>query len=322
MKSSNDFAANIDDVKLAANRIRRHIHRTPVLTSETLSEMAGCHLFFKCENFQKSGSFKIRGAMNAVAQLTNEELAKGVVTHSSGNHAGALALAAKTFGTQAHIVMPSNSSEVKKAAVKGYGANIVECEPTLEARLSVSEEVRVQTGSTMIPPFDHPHIIAGQGTCAFEFLEQASSIDVLVAPIGGGGLMSGTCISANAYSQPITVIGAEPKGADDAYRSKQENKFVPQTNPQTVADGLRTSLGDLTWPFIRDQVDEIFCVGEERIIEVMRFFWERTKVIIEPSCAVPIAAVLDQAGNPIFAGKSVGIIITGGNVDLSKLPWD
>lgn len=321
MNSSVQNPVNFADVEAASRRIGRHIHRTPVLASESLDRATGCRLFFKCENLQKSGSFKIRGAMNAVAQLSPAELSAGVVTHSSGNHAGALSLAAKTFGTTAHIVMPSNSSEVKKAAVRSYGGHITECEPTLEARITVSEDVRRQTGAKLIPPFDHPHIIAGQGTCAMEFHNQVPTLDVIVAPIGGGGLMSGTCISTKAQSRHVTIIGAEPSGADDAYRSKNERQLIPQTNPQTIADGLRTGLGDLTWPFIRDEVDQIFCIGDDQIVETMRFFWERTKQIIETSCAVPVAAVMLNKTNPIFQNKRVGIIISGGNVDLSMLPW-
>jgi threonine dehydratase len=321
MDSSVQNPVNFADVESASRRICRYIHRTPVLVSESLDSATGCRLFFKCENLQKSGSFKIRGAMNAVAQLAPDQRSRGVLTHSSGNHAAALALAARTFGTTANIVMPSNSSEVKKAAVRSYGGVITECEPTLDARMTVSEELRQQTGGIMVPPFDHPHIIAGQGTCAMEFHEQVPTLEVIVAPIGGGGLMSGTCISTRAQSRPIAIIGAEPSGADDAFRSKAQDQLVPQTNPQTIADGLRTGLGDLTWPFIRDEVDQIFCVDDEQIVETMRFFWERTKQIIETSCAVPVAAVMLNKTNPVFQNKQVGVIISGGNVDLSNLPW-
>ena len=321
MDATTKNPVSIADVESASQRICRYIHRTPVLVSNCLDQETGCRLFFKCENLQKSGSFKIRGAMNAVAQLGTDQLSRGVVTHSSGNHAAALAMAAKTFGTSAHIVMPSNSSEIKKAAVRTYGGLITECEPTLEARLEFAAKVRQQTGAIMIPPFDHPHIIAGQGTCAKEFHEQVPTLDVIVAPIGGGGLMSGTCIATRGHSNAITIIGAEPSGADDAFRSKMAGQLIPQTNPNTIADGLRTGLGELTWPFVRDQVSQIFCVSDAQIVSTMQFFWERTKQIIETSCTVPVAAVLQNESHPVFKGKNVGIIISGGNVDLSKLPW-
>ncbi len=321
MDTKTEQPVTIDNVREASQRISPYIHRTPILTSETIDREAGCRVFFKCENLQKSGSFKIRGAMNAVSQLSREQLQRGVVTHSSGNHAGALAMAAMVFGTTAQIVMPSNSAEVKKAAVQTYGGIITECEPNLESRITVSNKVQSATGGELIPPFDHTHIIAGQGTCALEFHRQVPELDTILAPIGGGGLMSGTCIATKSKSPGIKIIGAEPSGADDAFQSKSQNRFIPQTDPNTIADGLRTSLGKLTWPFIRDEVDEILCVDDQTIVKVMRFFWERTKQIIEPSCAVPLAVVLENRSHPAFQNKRVGIIISGGNVDLGNLPW-
>lgn len=318
------------EVQQAAIRIGPHAHRTPVLTCRTIDSLVGANVFFKCENLQKSGAFKFRGAINAVSQLTPEELERGVVTHSSGNHAGALASAAQIFGTKAFIVMPSNSSEIKKAAVRGYGGRITECEPTLAARLSVAEEVQNETGSVLIPPFDHAHIIAGQGTAALEFLQQAPELDAIIAPVGGGGLMSGTCIAARALRSEMLILGAEPEGADDAFRSKQAGRFIPQLSPDTISDGLRTSLGELTWPFVRDQVDEVITVNDEETVNAMKMFWERTKVIIEPSSAVPLAAILKRFAkskshsnqSDFNRPKSIGIIISGGNVDLLNLPWN
>lgn len=313
------------DVQAAAKRILGYAHRTPVITCRAIDEMVGSNVFFKCENLQKSGAFKFRGAINAISQLSPEERKQGVVTHSSGNHAGALASAANIFETAAYIVMPSNSSEIKKAAVQEYGGQITECEPTLKARLSVASRVQFETGAIMIPPFDHPHIIAGQGTSAMEFLEQVPQLDAIVTPVGGGGLMSGTCIAARAIKPGIKIFGGEPAGADDAFQSKQAGKFIPQSNPNTVSDGLRTSLGELTWPFIRDSVDEILVADDEETVRAMRFFWERTKVVIEPSSAVPLAAIIKKFAESSSSDKKVpsniGIILSGGNVDFAKLPW-
>lgn len=326
--NSDSQPVSFADVQLAANRIAPYAHRTPVLTCKTIDDWVGAKLFFKCENFQKSGAFKFRGAINAVLQLSPEERARGVVTHSSGNHAGALASAAQIFGINAFIVMPSNSSEIKKAAVRSYGGQITECEPTLAARLSVAEQVQQETGSVLIPPFDHAHIIAGQGTAAMELLEQAPALDAIIAPVGGGGLMSGTCVAARALNRDLVVWGAEPQGADDAFQSKKAGEYIPQTSPNTISDGLRTSLGELTWPFIRDQVDEIITTNDEETIAAMKMFWERTKVIIEPSSAVPLAAILKRFSRQGPGGaiakppRNIGIILSGGNVDLLNLPWN
>ena len=313
----------IDDLRAAAERIRPYAHVTPVLTCKAIDDLVERNLFFKCENFQKGGAFKFRGATNAISQLSKEELLRGVVTHSSGNHAGALARAARIFGTTAYVVMPSNSTEIKKAAVRSYGGQITECEPTLEARLAGAEKVQQETGAILIPPFDHQHIIAGQGTSALELLHQVPELDAIIAPIGGGGLMSGTCIAANANASPIVVWGAEPEGADDAYQSKRAGKFIPQTSANTISDGLRTSLGELTWPFIRDKVDKIITVSDEETKQAMRLVWERMKIVIEPSSAVPLAAVIKERSNSNQAAipHRIGIIISGGNVDLENLPW-
>lgn len=314
---------SIDDVRGAARRIAPYIHRTPVVTCESIDSAVGAELFFKCENLQKSGAFKFRGAANSVLQLTESQLQAGVVTHSSGNHAGALARAARVFGTRAYIVMPRNSSEIKKAAVREYGGEITECEPTLAARLAVAAEVQTRTGAVMIPPFDHPHVIAGQGTAALELLEMAGPLDAIIAPVGGGGLMSGTCIVARAMAPGIKVWGAEPAGADDAFQSKRAGKLIPQLAPDTVADGLRTSLGRWTWPYIRDQVDEVMTVDDESTVAAMKLFWERTKLIIEPSCAVPLACLLQRSSEfSTAAPLRIGVILSGGNVDLLSPPWN
>lgn len=317
--AASNHPPTFDDVQLARLRIQPHAHRTPVVTCTTLNRMAGnVELFFKCENFQKVGAFKFRGACNAVYSLTDEQAPKGVVTHSSGNHAQALALAASKRGIDAHIVMPSNAPVVKKDAVIGYGARVVECEPTLEARETTAASVQQQFGSTFIHPYDHPDVIAGQGTAALELLEEVDKLDVVIAPVGGGGLISGTCLARTGYSPSTKVIAAEPVGADDAARSKQSQSLIPQTNPKTIADGLLTSLGDLTWPFVRDQVESVETVTDEEIVEAMRLFWTRTKVLIEPSSATAVAVALKINWRP---GQRIGVILSGGNVDLDRLPW-
>ncbi|MFK7768958.1 MAG: pyridoxal-phosphate dependent enzyme [Mariniblastus sp.] len=322
-----DPKVTIAEVIAAAGRIRPYAHRTPIMTCQAIDDRVGTKVFFKCENFQKSGAFKFRGAVNAVSQLSPEELQRGVVTHSSGNHAAALASAAQIFGTQAFIVMPSNSSEVKKKAVRNYAGQITECEPTLAARIAGANKIQAETGAVMIPPFDHRDVIAGQGTCGLELFQQVPQLDAVIAPIGGGGLMSGTCIAAREaakkFDRDILILGGEPEGADDAFRSKASGKFIPQDNPQTVSDGLRTSLGQLTWPFIRDSVDEIITVDDQETVEALRFFWERTKAIIEVSCAVPLAAIIKRFSHlpSEQKPKNIGVILSGGNVDFSNLPF-
>lgn len=318
-------AIRIEDILSAAGVIRGVAHRTPVVTCRTLDELAGRRLFFKAENLQKVGAFKFRGAFNAVSRLSDEAAAAGVVTHSSGNHAQALALAAKMRGVPAFIVMPKTASPVKQAAVRDYGAEVVLCEPTLEARETTAAEVQQRTGATFIHPYDHPHIIAGQGTSMMELAEQVDeigeSLSAVIAPVGGGGLLSGTTIAAHGLHRGLRVFAAEPAGADDAARSKAAGEFIPQTSPNTIADGLLTSLGQLTWPIIRDQVEQIITVGDDQIVAAMRLLWERAKLLIEPSSAVVLAAVLDERFRELSDVENVGLILSGGNVNLDKLPW-
>jgi len=306
-------------VREAAQRIAPHVHRTPVLTCSSLDRMVNAELYFKCENFQKVGAFKFRGACNAVLHLFQEEAIRGVGTHSSGNHAAALALAARLRGVQAFIVMPRDASKVKKAAVAGYGAQIFPCEPTEAGREERMAEVLKETGATFIHPSNDPLVIAGQGTAGLELLEEVSDLDVVMVPVGGGGLLSGTALAVAGLSPDTRIIGAEPEGADDAYRSLQEGRIIPSVNPQTVADGLLTSLGDNTFPIIREHVEQIVTVSEEAIIAGMRHVWERMKIVIEPSAAVPVGALLE--GKIDLSGLRIGIVLSGGNVDLDKLPW-
>ena len=307
------------DVGAAAERIRPFAHRTPVLTCSSLDAMVGASLFFKCENFQKVGAFKFRGACNAVFSLGEEEAQRGVATHSSGNHAAALSLAARLRGVPAHVVMPRTSRAVKRAAVEGYGGRIVLCEPTLAAREATLAEVVADTGATVIHPYNDARVIAGQGTAALELLEDVRGLDVVMTPVGGGGLLSGTAISVSSLSPAARVVAAEPEGADDAFRSLQEGRIVPSVNPQTVCDGLLTSLGTLTFAIIRERVAEIVTVSDAAVIKAMRHIWERMKIVIEPSAAVTLGALLE--GRLPVSGLRVGIILSGGNVDLSELPW-
>ena len=302
-------------IAAAHDRIRAHIHHTPVMTSASVDEMAGCHLFFKCENFQKVGAFKARGAMNAILKLTPEQRSKGVATHSSGNHAQALARAAKIMGVPSYIVMPRTAPEIKKRGVRGYGGENFECEPTLAAREATLEEVIKKTGATEIHPFNNYDVMEGQATCAKELFEEVPDLDFLLAPVGGGGLLSGTALAAKYFSPRTTVIAGEPAGSDDAYRSMKSGK-IESAQSNTIADGLLTTLGTKTFPIIRENVSEIITVSDEEIINAMRILWERLKIVIEPSCAVPFAAVLKEKSR--FAGKRVGIILSGGNVDLER----
>jgi len=322
--SSTDYGVAIGDIRAAAQRIAPYAHVTPVLTCRTIDQMAGRRLYFKCENFQKIGAFKFRGACNAIMGLSDDAAARGVVTHSSGNHAQAVALAARLRGIPAHIVMPRNSVAVKKRAVLDYGATVYECEPTEESRHEVGQRVERETGATFISPFDDPRIIAGQGTSALELIGQcreSGGLDAVIAPIGGGGLMSGTAMAFAALAPDARILGAEPKGADDAARSLAAGRFIAQTNPQTIADGLRTSTGEYTWPIIRDHVVKIITVSEGEIVRAMRLVWERMKIIIEPSSAVAVAAVIGEEFKSIDGVERVGVIISGGNVDLDHLPW-
>jgi threonine dehydratase len=308
-----------DDIRDAHIRIKPFIHNTPVLTSQLINDHLKCELFFKCENFQKAGAFKFRGATNAVLSLSPEERRMGVVTHSSGNHAAALALAARMNGVKANIVMPENAPEVKKNAVAGYGAGITFCKPTQKAREETTNMIMEKTGAILVHPYDNFNVICGQGTAVLELLEEKNDLEVIIAPIGGGGLMSGTSIYAKGISKHIQVIGAEPANADDAYRSFTTGTLYPSLNPVTVADGLLTSLSELTFSIIKLNVDAIFTVKEESIIECMLLVWERMKIIIEPSSATVLAAVKEN--KEIFKGKKIGLIISGGNVDFRKLPF-
>ena len=315
------YAASIDDVRAAAERIRGVGHRTPILTSKTLDRLAGRKLFFKCENFQKVGAFKLRGGWNAVSMLSDEEAAKGVCTHSSGNHAQAVAFSAMKRGIASYIVMPNNVPDVKLDAVKGYGANIILCEPTLEARETTLDEITKKTGAQVVHPFNNPNVIAGQGTAALEMIEDLGTLDAIIAPIGGGGLMSGTCIATRSLLPETKLFGAEPAGADDAYRSLKEGKIIPQTDPDTICDGLLTSLGEYTWNILKDHLEAIYTVTDDEIINAMRLVWERMKIIIEPSSATAVAVVLKSEFKALKGLEKVGIILTGGNVELSKLPF-
>lgn len=310
---------SLADIEAAHQRIQPFIHRTPIMTSEAINALAGCHLYFKCENLQKVGAFKARGAANAVMKLTDVEKAKGVATHSSGNHAAALARAATVAGIKSYIVMPSNAPEIKKKAVKSYSGEIIECEPNLQARETTLKEVVSRTGATFIPPYDFLDVIEGQATCALELLQDQPGLDVVLAPVGGGGLLAGTALSTHYLSPGTQVIGAEPKGADDAYRSFQAKQLIPMEGPKTIADGLLTSLGKHNFAIIMDHVAGILTVEENEIVDAMRLVYERMKLIIEPSCAVPLAALLKHKEK--FEGKKVGIILSGGNVDLGKLPF-
>lgn len=307
------------DVVEAYDRIRPYIHQTPVLTSESINLMVGCEVFFKCENLQKVGAFKYRGATNAVLSLTEEQKAKGVATHSSGNHAAALALAARLNGVKAYIVMPKNAPEIKKKAVAGYGAEITFCEPTLLARETTLEEVVRQTGATVVHPYNQWEVICGQGTAALELINQQQELNIVLTPVGGGGLLSGTATYIKGFYPEIKVVAGEPKMADDAYRSFQSGSLIPVVNPDTVADGLRTSLGTLTFEIIKSKVDAIYTANESTILEAMKMVWERMKIIIEPSSAVPLAAIMEN--KKAFANKKVGLVLSGGNVDLGNLPF-
>ena len=315
------YAASIDDIRAAAGRIKGVGHRTPILTSQTLDEMAGRKLFFKCENLQKVGAFKLRGGWNAVSMLNDEEAANGVCTHSSGNHAQAVAFSAMKRGITSYIVMPNNVPDVKLDAVKGYGANITLCEPTLEARKKTLDEIAKKTGAQVVHPFNNPNVIAGQGTAALEMIEDLGTLDAIIAPIGGGGLMSGTCIATRNLLPEAKLFGAEPAGADDAYHSLKQGKIIPQTNPDTICDGLLTSLGEYTWNILKDHLEAIYTVTDDEVINAMRLVWERMKIIIEPSSATAVAVVLKSEFKALKGLEKVGIILTGGNVELSKLPF-
>ncbi len=315
------YACDLAAVRAAADRIHGTVHRTPVMTCTTLDSLAERRLYFKCENLQKVGAFKYRGAANAVLKLTDAQAARGVVTHSSGNHAQALALAARVRGVPAYIVMPKTAPAVKRAAVEGYGGHVTLCEPNLAAREQAAGELVAKTGATLIPPFDHVDVIAGQGTAALELLEDVPELDAIITPVGGGGLLAGCAVAARGVKPDIRVFGAEPLGADDAARSKAAGERLPQTGPNTIADGLLTSTGELTWPIIRDQVEGVFTVTDDEIRTAMRLVWERMKLIVEPSGAVGAAVALSTAFKALSGVNTVGVIFSGGNVSLDKLYW-
>lgn len=313
------YIPTFQDVADAHERIRPHIHRTPVLTSSWLNALTGAELFFKCENFQKAGAFKARGASNAVFGLTDAEAAKGVATHSSGNHGLSLAYAAGRRGIPCTVVMPRTAPQAKKEAVKGYGGRVVECEPSTSSREAVFAEVLAETGAEFVHPYNDPRVIAGQGTCSRELNEDVGGLDAVVAPIGGGGMISGTCLTLSTLNPGVKIYAAEPKQADDAARSFRAGHIIADDAPETVADGLKVPLKELTWHFVKANVTDILTAEEDEIVEAMKLIWKRMKIVMEPSSAVPLAAILK---NPeVFRGKRVGVIVTGGNVDLDKLPW-
>lgn len=309
----------LDTIREAAGHIAPYAHRTPVMTCATFNDAAAAQVFFKCENFQKVGAFKFRGACNAVFSLSDAEAARGVVTHSSGNHAQALALAARLRRIPAYIVMPENAPAVKRLAVAGYGGRITFCEPILDARGTTTDRIRNETGATLIHPYNDYRIIAGQGTAALELMEAVPDLDVVLVPVGGGGLASGTAVAVRALAPTAQVFGVEPAGADDAKRSIEAGRILPSENPRTIADGLLTRLGDKMFPILRDLLAGIVTVDDDAIVRAMRLVWERMKIIIEPSAAVPVAALLERAYDA--RGKRIGVILSGGNVDLDRLPW-
>ncbi|EFA82100.1 serine racemase [Heterostelium album PN500] len=324
-KSDGEFAVTFEDIKDAYDRIKPYVHKTPVMTSKAINEIAGKDLYFKCENLQKVGAFKFRGACNAVFKLTEEDLKKGVVTHSSGNHGQALALAAKMRGTTAYVVVPNNAPKIKLDAIQGYGANVTLCEPTLVARESGVEKLIQEHGATLIHPFDNREVIAGQGTVAIELLSQVENLDAIIVPIGGGGVCSGISIAAKRMNPEIKIIGVEPTGADDACRSFKKGERLPHLEgyPNTIADGLLTTVGDLTWPVIKSHLHNVLTVDDNEIKAAMKLVWDRMKLIIEPSSATVLAAVLSKEFKELYGQdgtiKRIGLIVTGGNVDLAKV---
>lgn len=320
--SSGTFSASpptYADVVAAHERIAPFVHRTPVLTSGFLDALAGASLFFKCESFQKAGAFKARGASNAVFGLSEARVRRGVATHSSGNHGLSLSYAAGRRGIPCTVVMPRTAPQAKKDAVRGYGGRVVECEASTSSREAVFAEVVVETGAEFVHPYNDPRVIAGQATCSRELVEQVEGLDAVIAPIGGGGMVSGTCLTLSAIAPAVSVYAAEPEQADDAARSLRAGRIVADDSPETVADGLKVPLKELTWHFVKNHVADILTVGEDEIVAAMQLVWKRMKIVIEPSSAVPVAAILKNPG--VFRGKRVGVIVTGGNVDLERLPW-
>jgi threonine dehydratase len=312
-------ALTLADIREAHERIRPYVHRTPVMASSVLDELADARVHFKCENFQKVGAFKARGAHNAVLSLTEAQASRGVVTHSSGNHGAAVALAARNRGIPAFVVMPSTAAEVKKSAVARYGGLVTLCEPTQESRESTARRITAETGAHFVHPYDDLTVIAGQGTSALELLDEVPDLDVIVCPVGGGGQVSGVAVAAKAVSRTLRVVGAEPAAADDAQRSLRAGRLISGGNSHTIADGLRSSLSELTFALIQAHVDDIVTVSEDAIVAAMRLVWEIMKIVIEPSAAVPVAALLGRALGG--EGRRIGVILSGGNVDLDRLPW-
>lgn len=310
----------ISDMLAAHERIAPHIHRTPVMRSRVIDELAGAELFFKCENFQKAGAFKARGATNAVFGLDKKRVPRGVATHSSGNHGACLAYAAQRRGVPCSVVMPRTAPQSKKDAVSGYGARVVECDPSVSSREKVFARVVAETGSEFVHPYNDPRVIAGQATCAKELIEQVHSLDAVIAPIGGGGMISGTCLTLSNLAPGIQVYAAEPEQADDAFRSFKAGRIIADDAPDTIADGLRVPLKDLTWHFVRRHVTDVLTASEEEIVAAMKLIWKRMKLVMEPSSAVPLAAILKN--RDVFAGRRVGVVVTGGNVDIDRLPWN
>jgi threonine dehydratase len=308
-----------EDMLEAHERIKPHIRRTHVLTSDYLNDLVGAELFFKCENFQEPGAFKVRGATNAVFGLSDEQAAKGVATHSSGNHASCLSYAAMRRGIPCNVVMPRTAPQAKKDTVRRYGGVITECEPSTSSREETFAKVQAETGGDFVHPYNDPRVIAGQGTCSKEFMEQVDGLDMMVAPIGGGGMISGTCLTLSTLAPEVEIIAAEPEQADDAYRSFKAGYIIADDAPKTIADGLLVPLKDLTWHFVSNHVTDIMTASDAEIIEAMKITWKHLRIVMEPSCAVPLAIILKNKER--FAGKRVGVIITGGNVDLDTLPW-
>ena len=319
INDSTDLVPTLDDVKAAHERIKPYIHRTPVLTSSYLNELTGAEIYFKCENFQKAGAFKVRGASNAVFGLTDEQAIKGVATHSSGNHALSLSYAAGRRGIPCTVVMPKTAPKAKKDAVKGYGGVIVECEPSTSSRESTFADVVAQTGAEFVHPYNDIRVITGQATCSLELFEDVPNLDAIVAPIGGGGMISGTCLTLSNIAPHVDIFAAEPEQADDAYRSFKAGHIIADDAPVTVADGLKVPLKENTWHFVSNHVRDIQTASENEIIEAMKLTWQRMKIVMEASCAVPLAVILK---NPeVYKNKRVGVIVTGGNVDMDTLPW-
>ncbi|WP_424980470.1 beta-hydroxyaspartate dehydratase BhcB [Leisingera sp. S232] len=319
MKDTAMYIPTYEDMLAAHERIQPHIRRTPVRTSAYLNELTGAELFFKCENFQEPGAFKVRGASNAVFGLDAAQAAKGVATHSSGNHASCLSYAAMLRGIPCNVVMPRTAPQAKKDTVRRYGGRITECEPSTSSREESFAKVQAETGGDFVHPYNDHRVIAGQGTCAREFVEQTDGLDMVVAPIGGGGMISGTCLTLSTLAPETQVIAAEPEQADDAYRSFKAGYIIADDAPKTIADGLLVPLKDLTWHFVSGHVSEIYTASDAQIIEAMKLIWKHLRIVMEPSSAVPLAIILKN--KQAFAGKRVGLIVTGGNVDLDTLPW-